>query len=178
MVTSDCVLVTSDVPGVDVIAGQYYNPWDPLLQMVPAASQQNQCSLSPLLAVLLFTAFTILCSMFVINLVVGVIIDNFERTFSENDDGQGLASSLSQFSDVWAEFDPKATHYLTVARLPDLLLRLDPPLGVKGMRRPNLAVVQILKQAPVPVHKDDRVSGLDCMCSAAAVVLHACSVLI
>ncbi len=160
MVTSECVLVTKAVPGVGVVAGQYYNPWDPLLQMVPAASQQNQCSLSPLLAVLFFTAFTILCTMFVINLVVGVIIDNFERTFDGDDenDAQGLNCSISRFSEVWCEFDPNATHYMSADHLSDLLLKLDPPLGVRGMPRPNLAAVQLLSEAPVPLHRGDRVS--------------------
>jgi hypothetical protein len=85
MVTSECILVTHSLTPSNLTAGTYLDPGDPQLAALPSWAQQNQCSISPLLAVLFFSSFTILCTMFTMSLVVGVIIDNFEQTFSDDD---------------------------------------------------------------------------------------------
>jgi hypothetical protein len=84
MVTSECILITQSLPSSNLTAGTYLDLGDPRLAALPPWAQHNQCSISPLLAVLFFSSFTVLCTMFTTSLVVGVIIDNFEMTFNDD----------------------------------------------------------------------------------------------
>jgi hypothetical protein len=158
MVTSECILVTHSLPDLDLAAGTYLDPGDPQLAALPPWAQHNQCSISPILAVLFFSSFTILCTMFTMSLVVGVIIDNFEKTFS--DDEKPMSGSITQFAAIWAEFDPLATHFMPVQSLLLLLARLDAPLGCRGAANQGRALLKLLEDAPIPVHHPgERVRG-------------------
>jgi hypothetical protein len=71
-----------------------------------------------------------------------------------------MSGSMSKFAVTWADFDPRATHFLPVKALPLLLARLDAPLGCKGAASERRALLELLKDAPIPVHHpEERVRG-------------------
>ena len=41
-------------------------------------------------------------------------------------------ADIDSFREVWGEFDPTATQMISATRLPELLLRLPPPMGLAG----------------------------------------------
>ena len=89
MVTSACILTTQDVllPGSNdtLPAGSYLDPGDPRLGSVPLPAQLNQCSPHPLVPTVFFCTFVVLCAMIMANLVVGVILDNFESSIADEE---------------------------------------------------------------------------------------------
>ncbi len=89
MVSSACILITQDTllpnSSTSLAAGTYLDPWDPQLGAVPSAAQLNQCSPAPIVSVVFFCVFVVLCGMIMINLVVGVILDNFESSLHDEE---------------------------------------------------------------------------------------------
>lgn len=70
-------------------------------------------------------------SFVLLNLAVAVILDSV-GTLHRADPGLVSPSDMETFAEVWAEFDPDATNFISTSQLPDLLLRLPAPLGLSG----------------------------------------------
>jgi hypothetical protein len=89
MVSSACILITQDTllpnSSTSLAAGTYLDPWDLQLGAMPSAAQLNQCSPAPIVSVVFFCVFVVLCGMIMINLVVGVILDNFESSLHDEE---------------------------------------------------------------------------------------------
>ena len=84
------------------------------------------------IAVPYFVSFMVLGSMVVLNLVVAVILENFSTLGQVRSD---LVSKddMETFKEVWGEFDPDADNRIPSTKLPDLILALPTPLGIKGI---------------------------------------------
>ena len=78
-----------------------------------------------------FISFQIVGSFIFLNLVVAVILENFAKLHNV-DTKLVSASDLELFSEAWAIYDPDADNYIPVTDVPDLLLLLPRPLGLKG----------------------------------------------
>jgi hypothetical protein len=63
-----------------VAAGTYLDPGDALLQQLDRRAVQDQCSPSPVIAVIYFCSFVLLCGLILVNFVIGVIIDNMQSS--------------------------------------------------------------------------------------------------
>jgi hypothetical protein len=63
--------------------------------------------------------------------MIAVILDNFTSLSEQNPD---LVSptDVDGFMDAWSELDPEASNTLPSARLPELIMKVPPPLGVMG----------------------------------------------
>ena len=81
-------------------------------------------------AVAFFVSFQFLGSFVLLNLVVAVILENFTSLGRVNPD---LVSStdIANFREAWADFDPDANQLIPADQLPELLVRIPPPLGPK-----------------------------------------------
>ena len=66
--------------------------------------------------------------------MVAVILENFASLYFTSADLVS-AADLDVFSEAWTLFDPDATNYIPIGKLPDLLLQVPRPLGVKGKSR-------------------------------------------
>lgn len=86
------------------------------------------------LAIPFFITFQLIGSFIFLNLVVAVILENFSALHFTSPDLISTAD-LEVFSEVWTQFDPDATNFIPIAKLPELLLLLPKPLGVKGKTR-------------------------------------------
>jgi len=86
--------------------------------------------------------FVVVGSFVVLNLFVAVIVDNFE--FLTTDEAELGAHSMEAFPRLWAEFDPDGIGVIPLPRLQKLLMRVDPPFGLKTC--PEFIVYDKLKQ--------------------------------
>ena len=82
-------------------------------------------------AIPFFISFQVVGSFVFLNLVVAVILENFEK-LANVDSNLVSTSDLEIFSEAWAIYDPDADNYIPVTDVPDLLLMVPKPLGVKG----------------------------------------------
>ena len=83
------------------------------------------------LATPFFISFTVIGSFVFLNLVVAVILENF-TALGSIDPAQVSAGDISDFKEVWAQFDPDADGLIPARDLPALLTILKPPLGLMG----------------------------------------------
>lgn len=82
---------------------------------------------------LVLVTFMVLFSLIMLNLLVAVIIQGFEKTMK---DESSLVKDVEQFTAVWSEFDKKATLFIAPQKLSQLLLLVDPPIGWHGRMMP------------------------------------------
>mmetsp|Transcript_2999 Transcript_2999/g.11471 ORF Transcript_2999/g.11471 Transcript_2999/m.11471 type:complete len:2472 (-) Transcript_2999:11-7426(-) len=73
-----------------------------------------------------YMTFYVLGAYVFMNLVTGVIVDNFESTFSNIDKRDFMfgAEDLVHFQETWNEFDPNATGFLPLSKLEAFVKRL------------------------------------------------------
>jgi len=83
------------------------------------------------IAIPYFISFTVIATFVMLNLVVAVILENFTTLGNTNPD---LVSTndIEEFKEVWGWYDPDADGMIPAKALPALVLRLPPPLGLKG----------------------------------------------
>ena len=79
---------------------------------------------------LYFYSFTLIVSFVIFNLFVGVVLEAFENS----EEGEILnPEDLEHFTNIWADFDPDATWYISINDLQKFVLSLEPPLGFRGL---------------------------------------------
>ena len=83
------------------------------------------------LAIPYFVSFLVIGGFVFVNLIVAVILDNF-ATLHNQDPDLVSATDLELFLDIWSEFDPDASNHIGVRELPNFLLKVPRPLGLKG----------------------------------------------
>ncbi|KAF5831562.1 hypothetical protein DUNSADRAFT_12975, partial [Dunaliella salina] len=129
MVKEDCYLVQADIsvtlPGsngtlqqVDLKRGQYLDPVDDhaLIDELPQGALKDECTINSMLAVLYFCIYMLVCTYIMIQLVIGIVLENVQTaTFME-----GISVGQDQILDfvsAWKEFDPFGTSYISVKQL-------------------------------------------------------------
>jgi hypothetical protein len=76
-------------------------------------------------------SFTVL-NYILVNLFIAIILDNFSEQCSMSE-SKVTAEILEDFDEVWASFDSKGTGKISEIRLPDMLLKIEYPLGLKNV---------------------------------------------
>jgi hypothetical protein len=76
-------------------------------------------------------SFTVL-NYILVNLFIAIILDNFSEQCSMSE-SKVTAEILEDFDEVWATFDSKGTGKISEIRLPDMLLKIEYPLGLKNV---------------------------------------------
>merc|ERR1711865_948198 len=76
-------------------------------------------------------SFTML-NYILVNLFIAIILDNFSEQCSMSE-SKVTAEILEDFDDVWMEFDKKGLGKISEIRLPDMLLKIEYPLGLKNV---------------------------------------------
>ncbi|KAF5841710.1 Ion transport protein-domain-containing protein [Dunaliella salina] len=70
----------------------------------PCSVQEDQCSIDPMLAVLYFCIYMLVCVFIMLQLVIGVIVDNIEE--AENQDQMAITQNdVLDFVRVWEQLD-------------------------------------------------------------------------
>ena len=111
---------------------------------------------SPATGVLFFVSFTLLCTFITLNLFIAIILDNF-NTAVANSEAVLPREKLYKFMEVWEKFDPDATEMMSSVLLPQLLMELESPLGVKGKPVTRGSLLQIIKDMHLPIRSGNTV---------------------
>lgn len=108
------------------------------------------------LAVFFFVSYIIIIFLIIINMYIAVILENFNEAQQQEEIGV-TDDDLETFIQVWEEFDPKATHYISLNQLSDFLDLLEPPLRIP---KPNR---HLFGELEVPIKTDYKIYLLDLM---------------
>ncbi|KXZ54859.1 hypothetical protein GPECTOR_4g931 [Gonium pectorale] len=100
------------------------------------------------LAMPYFLTFFLLIAIIMLNLFTAVIIENFEKTH-EQDAWRLTPQNLEDFVVLWAEYDD-GSGSIDPRALEELLLRLDPPLGL-GPHAHNKEVLRFVYDLDIPL---------------------------
>ena len=76
-----------------------------------------------------FTTFMILISMVAMNLSVAAVIDGLSEARKDKDSSVNK-ENLNKFYELWEDYDPNATGFLSIEKLICLLYELEKPLGI------------------------------------------------
>ena len=130
MIVTDCILVQDPSTG----ELSYVDQDDPGWSSLDEKYYTNQCSPHPLISIVYFCFFILLCAFVMLNLVIAVILDNFESS-SKDSECPVSKHDLQTFVTVWSREDPFASYYIPSVKLEKVVLSIQAPLGAKGMGR-------------------------------------------
>lgn len=83
-------------------------------------------------------------------LFTAVIIENFHELAK----GEAFVlpmHKLSEFVDTWTELDPNASQKIDVGKIPLLIQKLPPPLGLAGKNATSATMMQVIKDLAIPI---------------------------
>jgi len=130
----------------------YVNPGSDFLDGLKEKDHyDNECSPHPSAAIIYFIVFVILCAFVMLNLVIAVILDNFQNS-NQNEEAPVGRDHVVRFCEVWSKLDPFATYYISAAKLQYLVAELDPPLGTKGSGTGKTEIQSIIMSVDIPNH--------------------------
>lgn len=95
-----------------------------------------------------FSSFVLVCSFWITNLFLAVIMDNF--VYLTHDISTLTLRHIQDFTQHWGKYDRLGVGYITAEDLVNLLKRLDPPIG-KGMFCPSHLLYGKLMKLKIPV---------------------------
>jgi hypothetical protein len=99
----------------------------------PAPEDGSPSDCGSWIALPYFISYCVIGTFVMLNLVVAVILENFTSLGNVNPD---LVSTndIEEFKEMWGWYDPDADGMIPAKKLPDLVLSLSPPLGIKGTK--------------------------------------------
>ena len=83
----------------------------------------------PMAGITFFVTYLVLTFLIVVNMYIAIILENFGVATDESSEPLG-EDDFEMFYEVWENYDPKATHYISYKQLPDFVDTLEPPLRV------------------------------------------------
>lgn len=121
--------------------------------MEPDGSDAD-CGVSWVTAAVFFVLYQFLGALLMMNLMVGVVVDEFSNT-SIQQNMRVPQTAISEFQEMWIKLDPDGTGFISCHYLPGLISRLLPPLGVKGTtgyaQLPKVTILRKLEAAWLPL---------------------------
>ncbi|CAG9459996.1 unnamed protein product [Pedinophyceae sp. YPF-701] len=107
------------------------------------------CGPGRAVSILYFVIFSILCAFVMLNLVIAIILDNYQIS-SQDEDLPVTGTDMQIFADMWAVHDPAGTMYIDANKLPAIISQLEPPLGTKGLDISPAELQQMLMRVSIP----------------------------
>ena len=101
-----------------------------------------------------FSSFVLVAFLVMINMYIAVILDNFSEAQQADEIGID-EDDINTFYEKWMVFDPKASQFLNVSRLRDLVQALNPPLGIHDVTEDDIL------QLDIPLYPTDRAHCID-----------------
>lgn len=131
------------------VSGAWLNEHDRRLAGAPHSAVEDRCGPWEGFTIAYFVIFVVLCAFLLLNLVIAVILDNFQTstTKEELDVSQG---SMLVFADVWSQLDQGGSMFLPTAQLSQLIEALAAPLGARGVPYPQLEAQNIIMSVDIP----------------------------
>ena len=130
---------------------------------------RDRCTPSTAGTIFFFVAFILLCAFVMLNLVIAVILDNFE-SYSKTADLPVSDDDFAEFASEWGKMDRFGTYYVKVQQFPRLLRRIRAPLGVKTLPKDmqKRALSRTLFHCDVRVHPGEKIHFADAIAALAA----------
>lgn len=119
-----------------------------------AALQDSGDCGTKIFGIVYFSSFVLIAFLIMINMYIAVILDNFSEAQQADEIGID-EDDINLFYEKWKVFDPKATQFLNVSKLRDLVGQLSLPLGI-----PEVTEDDIL-QLDIPLYPSDRAHCID-----------------
>lgn len=104
-----------------------WKPTDPNSINIPDPPNGN-CG-SPHFGISIIVAYLIFTFLIVVNMYIAIILENFGVATEESSDPL-CEDDFEMFYEVWENYDPKATHYISYKQLSDFVDTLEPPLRI------------------------------------------------
>ncbi|GIL88323.1 hypothetical protein Vretifemale_16288 [Volvox reticuliferus] len=154
---------------VPLLAGTYLDRSDPLLSSLPSNATQNQCPLSPIAAVVYFPVFVVLCTFILLQLVIGVLLENL--TQAESDAELPISKAcVDSFVEAWSNLDGTATGFIHASQLVSVVCLTEPPLGTAGRFNSWVEAQERLLQMDIPLYEGNQVSFIEVLYSLSGAV--------
>ena len=96
--------------------------------------------------------FVIMISIVVLNLFVGVILEGFEATSSDDSLNH---QTFKIFCKEWAKFDPDANLFINIEQFEEFIATLDAPLGLSHLYPTHKTVVNFLSKIDLKLYQID-----------------------
>jgi hypothetical protein len=141
--------LSGDVIDPTYDTGIWYDARDPRLKGAETHDISDQCGPAGGITIFYFMLFVILCAFLLLNLVIAVILDNFQSS-TNNEELEVSQSNLLNYAQAWSQLDPRGSTFIPTAKLSKLLEMIDPPIGVAGMPHPQLEVQSIIMSVDIP----------------------------
>jgi len=143
MITKECIYLKD---------GTYLNDGDGRVDSMDEDDFTNQCTPNAVGTIVYFIIFVIICAFVMLNLVIAVILDNFQSN-SQNEEAPVGRDHMIRFVEVWSQLDPHATYYISASKLQLIVSELEPPLGIgAGSKRGKTEIQQIIMSVDIPNH--------------------------
>ena len=104
--------------------------------------------------IMYFSSFVLVAFLVMINMYIAVILDNFSEAQQADEIGID-EDDINIFYEKWMLFDPKASQFLNVGKLKDLVTELQPPLGIPDVNEDDILHLDI------PLYPGDRAHCID-----------------
>ncbi|XP_054711363.1 sodium channel protein 60E-like [Uloborus diversus] len=129
--------------------------WDHILRTLSAMPPEcemvkGECG-HKALAIVFILSFILTSSILFVNLFIAVILDNYREVLAQEKDPI-TEDDLKNFYDVWKLFDPKATQFISIEQLSDLLNLLDRNLRIAQPNQIAIAFMNLPLTAARKVH--------------------------
>ncbi|XP_038870254.1 sodium channel protein type 2 subunit alpha-like [Salvelinus namaycush] len=109
---------------------------------------------NPLVAIIFFVSYIIICFLIVVNMYIAVILENFSVATEES--AEPLSEDdFEMFYEVWEKFDARATQFMEYEKLSDFADALDPPLRISKPNKIQLIYMDL------PMVSGERIHCLD-----------------
>jgi len=113
---------------------------------------ENQCTPHASAAIIYFIVFVILCAFVMLNLVIAVILDNFQNS-NQSEEVPVSRDDMVRFCEVWAKHaDQFSCYYMPASKLQNIVGELDPPLGIRGSGLGKTEIQSIIMSVDIPNH--------------------------
>lgn len=102
-------------------------PYDNGNSISPPGIPGGNCG-SPAVGRAFFVVYILLTFLIVVNMYIAIILENFGVATEESTDPLN-EDDFEMFYEVWENYDPKATHYISYKQLPEFVDTLEEPLS-------------------------------------------------
>jgi len=120
----------------------------------PGCTPLNGCGSDAIYPYLI--SFTIVVSMVIFNLFVGVILEGFGAA---NESNECLKSQdFKVFTKCWAKYDPNGGLFITIAQFEQFIATLPPPMGLADMHPSHASTVSFLSSLDLRVFAQNGVT--------------------
>ena len=113
---------------------------------------ETRCSPWEGAALIYFCSFVIICALIILNLVIAVIIDEILAS-SDAETLPVVQENMENYIEVWQELDEEGNFFIPREVLPQLISRLDPPLGIRGLQVDEAGLLDLMGQMEISVTK-------------------------